>query len=103
MKRLVTERDVARLPAGARLELDADTLITPAARDLALVRGVKVIERQAERGGELAARGGGPGATHAGGNARARPGVGAPNSLPDGDYPVEVRDGQWRIRPIGKS
>ena len=42
-KKLITERDVARLAAGSRLETDRDTLITSVARDLVFVRSIEII------------------------------------------------------------
>ena len=46
MKRqLITERDVARLATGSRIELDRETLVTPAARDLAFVRKIEIVSR----------------------------------------------------------
>jgi hypothetical protein len=41
-KRLYTESDVAALPRGALLTLGKDALATPAALDMAFVRGVRV-------------------------------------------------------------
>lgn len=41
-KRLITEACVRRLAAGAELVIDADTIVTPAALDLAFARGHRV-------------------------------------------------------------
>jgi hypothetical protein len=82
-RRLVTERDVARLPAGARLELERDALVTPAARDLACARGIRL---EVEGGSAAAA-------------AAPETSAGWPK-LEDGEWLVEVRGGKVRARRI---
>lgn len=52
-KRLITEADVRRMAPGGVLRLDAETIATPAALDVAFERGVRV-----QRGSASAAPGG---------------------------------------------
>jgi len=82
LKRLVTEREVLELSAGSRLVLPQGALVTPAARDAALVRGVELVEKRSSGAPPPA----GPGPTLAG--------------LPDGEYLVELRGGKARIRRV---
>ncbi len=96
-RRLITERDVARLAAGAKILLDRDTIVTPAARDLAFARGIEVVEAAAPRAiSPLASAP--PAAASA-----ATPDVPAGGwpKLADGDYLLEVRDGRVRARRVG--
>ena len=82
--RLITEADVLRLEPGAVLEHESDTLITPAARDRAMLRGIRLVARSSRR-------------SDAGRDERS----GAlPADLADGDYLVQVRDGRVRVRRI---
>ncbi len=46
MNKLVTERDV---PGSGELQVAADTIVTPSARDLARERGVKIVELSPEQ------------------------------------------------------
>jgi len=95
-KRLITERDVERLAAGGRLRVDRETLVTPAARDLAFARGIDLApdaaahdEAAPGRCGCSGCKGGGPCAC-----------AGPWPALADGDYLLEVRDGRVRARRI---
>src|SRR5262245_57079751 len=95
-KRLITERDVARLATGSSIELDRETLITPAARDLAFVRDIEIVSA----GARPAAR------TCCGAASCPECSAGRPCSsvkwppLPDGDWLLEVRSGAVRARQI---
>jgi hypothetical protein len=94
-RRLITERDVARLAAGSRIELERDTLITPAARDLAFVRGIKIGEPAARAGAAI------PGKSCCPGCAAGRPCAAAKwPALADGEWLLEVRGGKVRARRI---
>lgn len=84
MRRLITERDVRSLPRGSVLEVAADTLVTAAAADALLLRGVEL------RRGALA------GACPP----RLAPSGPVLPPLPDGDYLLEVRGGSARVRRI---
>ena len=93
-KELITEADVRALARGARLVLGADAIVTPAARDLAFERGVRLVRAGdgVEGGGCGAACGGscgGPGA--AGGCTWSR------MLAVDGTYVVVVKDGKARV------
>lgn len=44
MPKLLTEADIRRLKHGGALQVSAGTLITPAARDLALAHGIRLDE-----------------------------------------------------------
>jgi hypothetical protein len=91
-KKLITERDVARLSAGSRLESDRDTLITPAARDLAFVRGIEIISAAAPAG---------PRAACCAECSAGRPcGAAKWPPLADGDWLLEVRGGAVRARRV---
>ncbi len=46
-KRLITESDVRALARGAELVLTPDTIVTPAALDLAFERGVRLVRANA--------------------------------------------------------
>lgn len=92
MKRLVTERDVARLAPGSRLEMDRDTLITPAARDLAFVRQIEIVEPSTTKAPCTCA------GCRAGTTCECEP---AWPKLADGDYHLEVRGGKVRSRRVG--
>lgn len=87
-KRLITEACVRRLAAGAELVIDADTIVTPAALDLAFARGHRV--RRVAAGGE--ARG------------PADDQRLAARMQMDGVYQVVVREGRvrvWRVTDGG--
>ncbi|MHC4377973.1 MAG: hypothetical protein ACYS26_15345 [Planctomycetota bacterium] len=87
-KRLITEACVRRLAAGAELVIDADTIVTPAALDLAFARGHRVRRVAA-------------------GEATPAPRDGqrlAERLQTDGVYQVVVRDGRarvWRVTDGG--
>lgn len=83
MKRLVTESDVRRMARGARIVVDRDTLVTPAARDFALLAGIEVVESACA---VKPAAGGG--------------GAELPK-LGEGDWLVQVRDGRVTARRVG--
>lgn len=93
MTRLITEADLRRLAPGARVAVGAGTLVTPAARDYALVAGIVLDDSARERGRGAsccaACAGGGPCAC----GAKLPP-------LADGDWLVEVRGGVARARRI---
>lgn len=92
-KKLITERDVARLQAGGSLEVDRDTLVTPSARDLAFVRGITLV---------------GPASTSAPSGRICCEGCSAGKpcaaarwpALADGDWLLEVRAGRVRARRV---
>ncbi len=44
MRRLVTESEVNALPRDSRLEVTADTLFTPSARDAAFLRRITIVQ-----------------------------------------------------------
>jgi hypothetical protein len=98
-KKLITERDVARLAAGSRLDADRDTLITPAARDLAFVRAIEIISAAAPapaKSANSASRSACCSECAAG-----RPCCSAKwPPLADGDWLLEVRAGAVRARRI---
>ena len=101
MKRLVTEAELRKLPRGARVTIDRDTLVTPAARDYALWSGVLLVDANAPPAAKAcccagcAATGSSCGASPAacGG------GVALPK-LGEGDWLVEVRGGALTVRRI---
>jgi ACT domain-containing protein len=74
-RRILTADDVARLPEGSRLEVDEQTTVTPAARDLAARRGIDVIDLPSVPG--VGHGGGAQGGAGASGGARAGAGVGS--------------------------
>lgn len=87
-KRLITEACVRRLAVGAELVIDADTIVTPAALDLAFARGHRV---------RRVAAGEATPATPDGQRLAERLGT-------DGVYQVVVRDGRarvWRVTDGG--
>ncbi len=84
MKRLVTEADVRRMARGTRLVVERDMIVTPAARDVALVAGIEVIESAC--------------ATKPAGGVRG--GAELPK-LGEGDWLVQVRDGRVTARRVG--
>ena len=93
-KRLITERDVARIAAGGTLELDRDTLITPSARDLAFVRGIALVDPAAPAAAT--------GTFCCESCSSGRPCASARwPALADGDWLLEVREGRVRARRIG--
>ncbi len=47
-KRLVTESDVRALARGAELVVPPDTIVTPAALDLAFERGVRIVRSKSD-------------------------------------------------------
>jgi hypothetical protein len=92
-RKLITERDVARLQAGGTLEIDRDTLVTPAARDLAFVRGIALVSPASA----LAASG----RICCAGCSSGKPCAAARwPALADGDWLLEVRGGKVRARRI---
>jgi len=92
-KKLITERDVTRLQAGGTLEVDRDTLITPAARDLAFVRGIALVDpaRAPAAAGRICCEGCSAGKPCAAARWPA---------LADGDWLLEVRGGRVRARRV---
>lgn len=82
MKRLVTEADVRRMARGARLVVERDMIVTPAARDCALLAGIEVVESAC--------------ATKPAGGCG---GAELPK-LGDGDWLVQVRDGRVTTRRV---
>jgi len=86
MTRLITEADVLRMARGTVLEVGAGTLITPAARDATLLRGIRIVDSRSSPTSEDSVS-----VFH---QLPAPPGT----NLSDGDYRLEVRAGQWRIR-----
>jgi hypothetical protein len=92
-KKLVTERDVTRLPAGGTLEIGRDTLVTPAARDLAFVRGIVLVDpaRATSASGRICCEGCSAGKPCAAARWPA---------LADGDWLLEVRGGRVRARRV---
>lgn len=103
MKRLITEDDVRRLERGARVVVDRDTLITPAARDHALLMGIEVAEASRVGAGRASAAAccdscavGGTCSASCG----AAGGV-AIAPLAEGDWLVQVRGGRASVRRIG--
>jgi hypothetical protein len=93
-KRLITERDVASIAAGGRLVVDDATLVTPAARDAAAVRGIPIVTAlQAARAKD--------GCDCAPCRAGARCACEGPwPPLADGDYLIQVRSGVVRARRV---
>ncbi|MDP6368996.1 MAG: hypothetical protein QF724_08060 [Planctomycetota bacterium] len=49
-RKLITESCVGKLPPGGSLHLEPGTIVTPAARDLAFSRGVRLVEGGASAG-----------------------------------------------------
>jgi hypothetical protein len=105
MKLLITERDVQKLAPGSKLELGRDTLVTPSARDLAFARRIELVEagvapsaasltnpRESLCSCERCHRGQSC-------NCERVP-SGAWPKLADGDYLLEVRDGNVRLRRV---
>ena len=97
MTRLITEADVLRLTRGSELRLAPGTLVTPAARDAAMLRGVTL--RETSRESAKPAVNQRTGSEHPQGSC----GSTCLSTLPDGDYLVEVRGGKPRIRRVEKS
>lgn len=95
-RRLITERDVARLATGSSLELDRDTLITPAARDLAFVRNIEIVSAGARPARTTCC---GAASCPECSNGRPCSAVKWP-PLADGDWLLEVRGGAVRARRI---
>jgi len=81
VKRLVTEADVRRMARGARIVVDRETLVTPAARDAALLSGIEIVEAAAAP----------------------KPACGGAElpKLGEGDWLVQVRDGRVTARRVG--
>ena len=101
MKRLITERDVAQRSAGTEIALDRDTVVTPAARDLAFIRGIRFVESGAPAR-PVAAKC--PGCSGGSGPCTCPPGARCASDvtkLADGDYLLEIRGGKPHIRRIG--
>jgi len=65
-RNVITDRDVATGQAGNPIVLDAHTLITPSARDRAVLLGIPIVERGASAPG---ANAGGTGSAACAGNA----------------------------------
>jgi hypothetical protein len=82
-KRLVTESDVRALARGAELVVPPDTLVTPAAADLAFERAIRIVRRKAEATGGGCSCGGSCGKCGAWGKLLAS----------DGTYVVVVKNG----------
>ena len=88
-KRLYTEANVRELPAGSELVLGKEALATPAALELAYVRGVRVRWADGSSTPGLAA------GNAAGGVARLL--------AEDGQYLVQVQAGKARVYRLGPS
>jgi hypothetical protein len=91
-KRLITEACVRRLAAGAELVIDPQTIVTPAALDLAFARGHRVRRVSGDEAGAAAGPDAGEGARL------------AERLAADGVYQVVVRDGRarvWRVTDGG--
>lgn len=89
-KRLITEADVRRLPAGAELVIEPGTLVTPSALDLAFARGHRVRRVSTAEA---------DGAAGAANSRRLEERLSA-----DGVYQVVVKDGRarvWRVTEGG--
>ncbi len=94
-KKLITERDVTRLQAGGTLEIDRDTLITPAARDLAFVRGIALVDPAPAPAPAASGR------ICCEGCSAGKPCAAARwPALADGDWLLEVRGGRVRARRV---
>lgn len=88
-KRVYTEDDVRRLPAGCELRLGPEALATPSALDAARARGIRVVyagDGEAADGADAAV----------GGVADL-----ARLAAADGAYHVEVRGGRVRVWRLG--
>lgn len=107
VRRLITDADVLAGRVTSPIVLDEGTVITPAARDRALSRGITVVERDAPRpAGQAAAaappapgvwqpRAASPTCGGCGGCPSCAPaGNSSLDGLPDGSYLVIVRDGR---------
>lgn len=102
MKRLITEAELRKLPRGARVTVDRDTLVTPAARDYALWSGVELVEAGAPAPAKPCCC---AGCEASGGSCGASPsacggGVALPK-LSEGDWLVEVRGSAVTVRRVG--
>jgi hypothetical protein len=101
VKRLITERDVQQMAPGSRLELGRDTIVTPAARDLAFARRIELVEAGAaastpdEKCGCSGCKAGKPCDC-------SRSAEGPWPRLADGDYLIEVRGGRVRVRRVDR-
>ncbi len=106
MKRLVTEADLRRLARGAKVVVDRDTLVTPAARDYALFAGIDLAEpaagaRRSVASDVVATSGTSKGSCGCGGGCGSSgPIAGVTPPLADGDYLVQVRGGKVTVRRI---
>ena len=82
-RQLITEREVREAPEDSTLRLDPGALVTPAARDLASLRRIRLEESaDSELPAPLGLR------------------DGARVDLPDGEWLLEVRGGRARLRRI---
>jgi len=109
MKRLITEADLRRLDRGARVVVERGTLVTPAARDYALVMGVELVDASPWPARPVAAPAGTGGAAACCGSCAqggpcagcgANGGGGASVTLGDGDWLVQVRGGKASARRV---
>ena len=94
MKRLITERDLAALPPKSSLAIERDTIVTPAARDAAFLRGITFLIEGATAGATAAKPASDCGCGHGCGCSSAA-------RLPDGDYLVRVRGGKSHVERLG--
>jgi hypothetical protein len=103
MKRLITEAELRRLGRGARVAVERGTLVTPAARDYALVMGIELAEASPVPAPGLASAAA-SGCCESCKSSRAGSGCGAipiaSLALGEGDWLVEVRRGQAVARRI---
>ncbi len=103
MKRLITEAELRRLGRGVRLVVERGTLVTPAARDYALVMGIELAEASPLPARSRAATPCCDGCAHGGPCSGCGPGggvSGATVSLGDGDWLVHVRGGKASARRV---
>ncbi|HEX5011813.1 MAG TPA: hypothetical protein VFY71_15580 [Planctomycetota bacterium] len=109
MKHLITDRDLLSGAVGRRIVLDANTLITPSARDRAARLGIEVVEQSGETWHAVApavaaacARCGSAACTCAGAGPQLVTGGGHAatlGGLPDGLYLVRVVGGRAQLLP----
>jgi hypothetical protein len=88
-RRIITEADLLKMPVSAEVVIDNDTLITPAALDRAFTRGIQVVYRRSKTVS--------PGTETVKGSSRIAKRIAA---LRDGNYLLQVREGQFRIFEI---
>ena len=88
-RRLITERTIKAMTAPGELEVDRRCIITPAAWDAALLRGIRIVRRDGDPSSvDDGTRSRSPEATR---TARTL------ERLGDGDYLLQIRDGRIRI------